>query len=392
MKTASAKGLAVFSFVTAFIVAWPSPGLGQGQKPEVLIYYANETAPDQAEGRNYETMIAWLVSSTCEKPQKCAESLRRDVRLFPAAVDLETYTIRHMLPASSSAAGAVLFTNRLVRSGKFLLFRPGWEEFQEAAFAPPQFDNYILTSNPLCVEEVFAAVLGEVAKRFDPGRHDFVLITKSHGSKTMSLVPRLAVRHEETSREEVLDVVEGTLPESQRPSWVGRLGVTKERYLTVLEAAGTNQGMVFPLVVMESCDGAIDERLQARLPANVRALCVIDRYSATYINLLYGDILQQDFAHATLAGVMRRFTSTKFTMVDHAPTRSPAVTGPRLACLLYYAPLAGWALAVAFFTARPAAVPAFRRVASGFLRSPGHTRPAKRHDLGRGKPRFESRR
>jgi hypothetical protein len=107
----------------------------------VLVYYANETAPDETESHNYETFIRWLETSHVEKARNTAESLRRDMRLFRAAVDLETYTLRHMLPGSGSRAGAVLFTNRLVRSGKFLQKRTEPRHSDRSLLGLPNFST-----------------------------------------------------------------------------------------------------------------------------------------------------------------------------------------------------------------------------------------------------------
>jgi len=294
-----------------------APGRAAAQKAEVFIYYANENSPDETELANYRTIIEWLRTSSTELAQDTADSLERDVRLFSAAVDLETETIRRMFPKSETQADAVIFTNRLVREGKYLVFRRGDRKFREVKIEPPRFENYIVTSNPLCDPEVFARMLHEVAQQFNPAERRFVLVTKSHGSKLMSLTPRLAVRFQETSRDEILAVVERRIPKDRTPSWVGKLGTKKETYLAVLANAGRLDGMKFRLVCMESCDGGMSDELKAQLPENVERLCVIDKYSANYINLLYGDILQQDFATATLADVVNRFLSSKFTVIAH---------------------------------------------------------------------------
>ena len=63
-------------------------------RQEVLIYYANETAPDEAEARNYATFVDWLRSSELDKAHAVAQGLLQDVELFPQAVDAEVATIR----------------------------------------------------------------------------------------------------------------------------------------------------------------------------------------------------------------------------------------------------------------------------------------------------------
>ncbi|MFO7903039.1 MAG: hypothetical protein ACQESR_27055 [Planctomycetota bacterium] len=85
-----------------------------------------------------------------------------------------------------------------------------------------------LTSNPLARPEMFERALRQACRWFDPATHDFVLVTKSHGNAEMALTPRLVVRASETTKEELLAVATGALPEGQSPSWATRLGITRE--------------------------------------------------------------------------------------------------------------------------------------------------------------------
>ncbi len=63
-------------------------------RPEVLIIYANETAPNAAETENLDTVIAWLQSSDNAKAREIAGQLLRDRAVFPVEVDDEIAAIR----------------------------------------------------------------------------------------------------------------------------------------------------------------------------------------------------------------------------------------------------------------------------------------------------------
>src|SRR4051812_7713129 len=90
-----------------------------GERPdEVLIYYANETAPDVAEAHNYDTICAWFRGTANPKLRQIADQLDDDRALFPASVDLEIGDL------TRGPRRALFFTNRLARTGKCLVVRP----------------------------------------------------------------------------------------------------------------------------------------------------------------------------------------------------------------------------------------------------------------------------
>ena len=88
--------------------------------PEVLIYYANETSPDAVELRSWETILDWLRRSERPEAAKIVGQLECDAKEFPAAVDRELAAFRERLPGFRTGTSAVVFTNRLVRDGKYL--------------------------------------------------------------------------------------------------------------------------------------------------------------------------------------------------------------------------------------------------------------------------------
>jgi len=65
---------AVHAYVNEPFVLSPDDGRNAG-KTEVLIYYANETAPVGAELENYETIIAWLESGETPAAHKITGQL-----------------------------------------------------------------------------------------------------------------------------------------------------------------------------------------------------------------------------------------------------------------------------------------------------------------------------
>jgi hypothetical protein len=235
-----------------------------------------------------------------------------------------------------------IFTNRLVRQGKCLLWKHGWEDVLEIAYPAPTDPNHILTSNPLSRPDSLREVLAFVAGQFDPQKYDFVLITKSHGSTTKAITPRLTVRAEETSRAELLRVASEQIADDELPEWAGRLGISKAEYFAILNEARQRHGMHFSLVYMEACNANTEEVRQQQLPANVDRLMYL-RDDANYINLLYADILQGMARGDRLSDAVTRNLPSKFLVlsngVDGASDSSNGLSMPLWA---YFIPLIVW--------------------------------------------------
>lgn len=308
---------------------------------EVLIYYANETAPDVSEAENYATIMGWLRSSGDAGHRRVAEQLERDVGIFAKAVDVESAEIMLETLSLKSGPEVVIFTNRLVRDGTCLIWKRGAERFETIAFVPPDTDHLVLKSNPLSDRDVFTRALALVAEQFPPPLHRFVLITKSHGSREKALTPRLAVRAEETNREELLKVASPDTPDDELPSWVGRLGVSKADYLTTLAEAGQQRDMRFSLVFLEACEAATEEVGPDRLPPNVDRLLLM-RQNSNYINILWADVLRDLQPGERLADAAIEHLPAKFLVQTHdsPPINSaPATSWP---LWVYFAPLLAW--------------------------------------------------
>src|SRR5687767_1757655 len=74
----------------------------EGAAHDVLLYYANETAPTAEEATNYDTIIGWLRGSKNPIHERTSDQLDVDRRVFAAAVDVETAEIIAEIPRSPS--------------------------------------------------------------------------------------------------------------------------------------------------------------------------------------------------------------------------------------------------------------------------------------------------
>lgn len=343
--------------VVLLLVAAPAAAAAN-DRAEVLLYYANETAPDETEAKNYATMQAWFRGCTDPKLKLIADHLEDDRVLFQAATDLTIGTL------ARGADRAVFFTNRMVRAGKCLVVRPG-QRPAETPFAVPPDPNYVLTSNPLAKAETLAAALAFAGREFPAETHEFVLVVKSHGSAKRVITPRWIVRAEETTREEVLAVAAGTHA-GPLPAWAGKLGIGKAEFLGVLAASGLR----FPLVDVEAC-GTPDspEFASENLPANVDRLMHVGKGKAYKINLLWSDVLWDRRPGERLWESMLRHRPAKFVVAEREPGRTAAVAASaapsRRFPWWYFAPLGVWTVWASYRLGRSRAAQATRPPSTG---------------------------
>lgn len=280
--------------------------LGNSAKKTVLIYYANETAPDQAEAQNYERLIQWLESSPNPKVKHISESLKGDLDKFHKVVDFEIATItKHLKEHRSQPEMAIaVFTNRMTRKGKFELMRSGQNAPEQVAFTVPSLNGLIYKANPLSHPIVFQSALAAVSQQFSPQQHQFVLVTKSHGGAEFVISPRVVLDVSQVERESLLarldrDVAgmttqpgSGALKASKSSTsldtwksetildtWKSetilatdatvnaeplegdppRIGVSKQSYVTALLQVMDATGMEFPLLFIEACRSQLEE-------------------------------------------------------------------------------------------------------------------------------------
>ena len=159
---------------------------GRG-KPTVLIYYANETHETAVATQNTDTILDYLRFSDDDAVHELADAVERDRTKFAEVVQEEIAAIR-AAAGRGDLTGVVIFTNELVCSGHFEFCPAGESEFQTVAIDVPELVEFIDISHPLANAGVFQMALQAAAERFPPVDHEFVLITKSHGSPQRAMV------------------------------------------------------------------------------------------------------------------------------------------------------------------------------------------------------------
>lgn len=169
-----------------------SSASAKAEKPIVLIYYANEMSADDTERRNVQRMADGLRSLKVAEIDASADALEADLTEFPKSVEND---VAEILKAHEKQAkhlpDVVIFTNAAARAGKLQLARaaePG--KLSEAEFKIPTKRAGLYQPYPLCSHEVLKLALARTAELFPATEHEYVLITKSHGSSVRIMIPR----------------------------------------------------------------------------------------------------------------------------------------------------------------------------------------------------------
>jgi len=276
-------------FCALFVGLVVAPGCRSDAPREVLIYYANETSPEGPEAENYRVIIDWLRASTSDRGRSIAQGLQAELEQFSPTVDDEIQALRQHAPDCDPPLPTLVFTNRLARQGEFLRLDPGRDSrFVNRSMPVLANDNYIVAANPLSQRGMLQQALKVAAQEFDPHRHRFVLITKSHGGNRWALTVRLSRRHEEISQEQLLQSLESV----DSVATPAEIGTTKDEYFSLLQSVGDNYGMNFSLVFMESCQGTFDAAQRNQLPTNVDLLYASGNRYLAYSTLDYPEFLR----------------------------------------------------------------------------------------------------
>lgn len=283
---------------------------------EVLIYYANENAPEGVERENFDTFAKWLRELDTERTNKMAAAMLKDTVAFPEAVDEELASLSAASESGELGVPVVVFTNRLARKNRCRVLSPGTSSREERFDFEPS-GSLVLNANPLCRLEVFAAALSRVAELFPPNDHRFVLITKSHGSEERALTVRLQHDFRTFSKEKLASLLED--PDSTNPQIVG---ISKQQYFETLEIAGSQNGMEFSLVFIESCRGIFDASTVSRFPRNIELLYASgDRY-LQYQTLDYPQLIESSAGSNSISPAFEEQLREKYLAIHRTPRKS----------------------------------------------------------------------
>jgi hypothetical protein len=295
-----------------------SPALRTNHLPEVLIYYANATDPDDQEREDYRQIIEWLYDTEDPALIEIATQFESDLTHFPMMVDRDLRAMDDSLSnANGALAGIVVVTNPLARNQRARVWRYPQKTFETAPMPIAQEEGS-LRSNPLAAVSGLNAVLSLAANLFDPATHHYILITKSHGTDEFALTPRL-VTPSSLGRERVLAIArdQATL-DHPRP------GVTKTQFAAALERFGRSAHMIFSFIFLESCDSSSG---LTTLPANVGTIVATDDSGAQSNTISYDRLFGEMYSPGlsqrdSPSDVLERYLARKMAVLNPHPTVS----------------------------------------------------------------------
>jgi len=315
------------------------------ERRQVFVYYANETTPQQLRSQNYADVLAVLRTSANPRARDIARDIARDAERFPGFVERD----KAALSAAARKIGfdLAIFTNELVASSHYLFVdgRSGSAERRRFSLGP-EGGTAVLRGSPLARPEVFRSALMSVAAAYPQGSLDIVLVTSSHGSEEMALMPRVNTdlsvsgAPEDFARRLVSD------EELPTPAWARLQGTDKIQFWNAVAEVALSRDVRFPLVVRAACGSGVTTWQEYRaVPGAVERLGHTDMQNLDLLHMDYAKLLA---ASPTGTGWIASFAAALPQAGLHVDAPRSLWWRPLVSSLqaiplaLYFAPIAGW--------------------------------------------------
>jgi len=296
--------------------------IAAASKKQVLVYIANE--PNAVAGRR---VAAWL-SQDAEKKQ-LTDWLKQDIEKFPALVEREINEIKRHTPVEN---GVAIFTNKLLREGVFLSKTAGDGRVNRVAF---NSDSQLeILSQPLTDAEVIRALAKNLATAFPTKDHQFLVISKSHGTDKYVMATVMGQLFNAKTKKEAFEIIEkngakaksvaaaqkkegilgdnfagDTLGDSFTGDTLGgkllTTGLTKEGFFQSLQTDDSLGQLEIPLLFLESCRSQLDAAQVQELKgkqagALIGSLYTSDKTGLRFTTINYPQLFQQAQQHGSL--------------------------------------------------------------------------------------------
>ena len=314
--------------------------IAAASKKQVLVYIANE--PNAVAGRR---VAAWL-SQDAEKKQ-LTDWLKQDIEKFPVLVEREINEIKRHTPVEN---GVAIFTNKLLREGVFLSKTAGDGRVNRVAF---NSDSQLeILSQPLTDAEVIRALAKNLATAFPTKDHQFLVISKSHGTDKYVMATVMGQLFNAKSKKEAFEIIEengakvksvaaaqkpeGTLGDNFAGDTLGdnfagdtlgdnfvgdtlgdnfvgdtlggkllTTGLTKEGFFQSLQTDDSLGQLEIPLLFLESCRSQLDAAQVQELKgkqagALIGSLYTSDKTGLRFTTINYPQLFQQTQQHGSL--------------------------------------------------------------------------------------------
>ena len=223
-------------------------------RSQVLIYYANETSPQTFASENYIALLAILRTSSKPLAAEIAASIVADAQHYPAIVQRDIDAL--LTAAHPLGVDLAIFTNSMALKYEYLFYRAETTHTETRRLpALAKTLDTILATSPLSRPDIFHAALLDIGSLYPPDSVDAVLITNSHGSADMALMPRVNIDLSLTTSTEVLTQLSHMGANDSRPipTWATLKGTNKLEFWRVISEVSTIYRIRFPLIFREAC-------------------------------------------------------------------------------------------------------------------------------------------
>jgi hypothetical protein len=259
--------LAVLCF--GFVGALYLRGDPRGDRHLVVLYYANETSLAASNSPNYKAILGALRRANNAAGATIARTIESDSAVFRSVVIKDEADLFHA--AKDVGFDLAFFDNSKTLEGYYLSYmrHTGAVEKRQLATLPPA-QNAILEMSPLSRPEALSAAIAGVAALYPEKALDIVLITFTHGSADMAIIPRVSTNlTAPDAQREFLQQLSGS-GQVHAPAWAAVQGISKREYWRVIAEASARWGVMFPVVFRQSCASGVDSWSEYRaLPSSV---------------------------------------------------------------------------------------------------------------------------
>ncbi len=328
------------------------PAWAAGQEPgaanTVFVYYGNETpAVAREQSSNLKLLLTLLRQSKAPIAGKLATIIEADLKGFRRQLVQDESAL--LEAAQRIGFDLAIFTNTLVNNGEYKHFRRDRGVLKTKRFPElPLVSNEILAFSPLSRPETLKAALTDVAAQYQRGSLKIVLVTFSHGSQEMALMPRV---NTDLSTSAAIDAFKQGLENGgggDAPDWASPQGTGKLAYWKVLEEISRHTGVRFPLVFRQACgSGPNGWREYLAMPDSVESVGHSARYNIDIDQIDYAKLFEDtvpgsDWIEHLKAGLQQREirVSTSATMWLWAALSSIVNFHPAI----FFIPLVAWLL------------------------------------------------
>ncbi len=317
----------------------------------VVIYYANETSLRTANSPNYKALLETLRRADDPAGTKIADDIESDSNEFRAVVTKDEVDL--FQAARKVGFDLAFFDNSKTLNGHFLQFDSTAGSVRTQPFpALPKTDNPILATSPLSRAEALRAAIGAVVSLYPNSALELVLITFTHGSRDMAVIPRVSADlTTPDAQRQFLQQLSAT-PEEQSPAWAKIQGISKVEYWQIIGEASAKWHVEFPLIFRQSCSsGPLNWSEVQSIPTGVKLIAHSDMENMRIRQIDYSKVFSgiestSDWLSAFETEIGRNGVQveSKLTIWVRPAIRSIFSLHP----IYFFAPLALWLAWVGF--------------------------------------------